>query len=972
MKKITFVIKLSLILLLATACNVTDVPTTTSAMDYFPILENVHYIYQGEGNEYASFDVYIDYNDSNHIQQRINNGGSETVEVLAIEDNQVSLVYQQSEIYYRENFLARNEMNEVLLQDPIEVGTTWTVQDNLTRTITSIDTTVEAPDTNYSAVAVTTEGLDYQTIDYYVKDIGLVKTEYLAENMQVSSLLIGIENDVKMTETVNFYYPDIESDLYYYKSVDLEFSTNDITGAIMAAAYKDEHPEELGRVFSTNTQINEYYLMEEDVVNLDLNQEFLTEMNAGSGFEAMILQSIANTFGSYYMVNNVNLTIDGNLYESGHFAFMEGEYLTVDTINSLDISEYGNGAEVTSVASDYFPILDNIHYIYQGSGNEYASYDAYVDFFNEDSFQLRINNGGTEMIRVIKVEQNRITCVYEKGEVYYRENALNKTNTSQILLQGPIAVGTTWTVSSGVTSTITNGAIAVTTPSGNYTAIEVTTEYPDSTTHDYYVKDIGLVKSISTAENYEVTASLETIEEDTPLIQYINFYYPNINDDTIYYTSRAVSFNTNDITRFVFQNAYKEQIENQPGRVFSANTKINWYYLNRDGMAYIDLNQAFISEMNAGAGYEAMILRCVANTFGQYYGVSDVVLTIDGGLYESGHIALGRFEYLDVKTDDCKDLSTLVDSADSTAQSYFPILENTHYVYEGDGNEYAGYDVYVDYTNASKIQQRINNTGTEVVRVLNIEENRITVVYNQAETYYRENSLNKNNTSEILLQGPIEVGTSWQLSNGTTRTITSVSANVTTPSGSYNAIEVTNSAANYQNVDYYVEGIGLVKQVNTGEGYEVSSSLKTVEYDTPLVQNIRFFYPNINDDKIYFKTRNISFHTNDITRIVLQNAYKDVPAGVGPVFSTNTKINWYYLNRDGMVYIDLSQDYITEMNAGSGYEAMMLQCIANTFGSYYQNNRVLLTIDGGLYESGHIYLERFEYLTVNTEDSVAL
>jgi hypothetical protein len=52
-----------------------------------------------------------------------------------------------------------------------------------------------------------------------------------------------------------------------------------------------------------------------------------------------------------------------------------------------------------------------------------------------------------------------------------------------------------------------------------------------------------------------------------------------------------------------------------------------------------------------------MILQCVANTFGGYCGVGKVILTIDGGLYESGHIALQKGEYLTVDTQNCLPLS---------------------------------------------------------------------------------------------------------------------------------------------------------------------------------------------------------------------------------------------------------------------------------------------------------------------------
>jgi hypothetical protein len=60
------------------------------------------------------------------------------------------------------------------------------------------------------------------------------------------------------------------------------------------------------------------------------------------------------------------------------------------------------------------------------------------------------------------------------------------------------------------------------------------------------------------------------------------------------------------------------------------------------------------------------------------------------------------------------------------------------------------------------------------------------------------------------------------------------------------------------------------------------------------------------------------------------------------------------------------------MNAGSGYEAMVLQCVANTFGSYYNKDKVILTVEGALYESGHIKLAKGEYLEVKTAGAAAI
>jgi hypothetical protein len=73
-------------------------------------------------------------------------------------------------------------------------------------------------------------------------------------------------------------------------------------------------------------------------VEIDLNQAFLSEMNAGALYESMILTSIANTFAQYMGAEEIILTIDGRLYASGHLEMMEGETISVDFSNTQEIN----------------------------------------------------------------------------------------------------------------------------------------------------------------------------------------------------------------------------------------------------------------------------------------------------------------------------------------------------------------------------------------------------------------------------------------------------------------------------------------------------------------------------------------------------------------------------------------------------------------------------------------------------------
>ncbi len=318
---------------------------------------------------------------------------------------------------------------------------------------------------------------------------------------------------------------------------------------------------------------------------------------------------------------------------------------------------------------------------------------------------------------------------------------------------------------------------------------------------------------------------------------------------------------------------------------------------------------------------------------------------------------------------------------DLDISSYYPIKNDTRYIYEGTGNEFASYDSYTEYTDQENnmVQQRVDNGGTVLAEIIEIKDGEIKKIFSRSESYYREDFIRDNvldnleeKDEEILLKEPIQRGNSWTLNDGRVRVITDISAEVSTVKGKYEAVEVTtkgpkdSETPDDKTVDYYVKDIGIVKSTFISDVIEITSELKEIENDAKLIQNIDFFYPDINDEKLHHEDKEVVFKTNDVTRIKLEEAYKKALEDVDPVVLTeNTKINSLYLNNDGMVYIDLSKDFLGEMNAGAGYESKILESLADTFGNYYYSDKVLLTIDGGDYESGHILLQKGDYLDVN-------
>lgn len=313
---------------------------TLTVKDLYPFVADTEYIYDGEGNEYAPYNRYTDFLDTenNRLQTRTDNGGTETVRVLEIKDGKLSVIKTINECYYRDNFMdaaAAEDKAEVLLMEPLEVGTEWTIPDGSKRYISGIGVNVDTPSGTYQAIEVTTEGTDSTSKDYYAPVIGLVKSVFSSGDTEVSSVLKEIKANAPFTQTIDIYYPDSDEKIHA-EPLALTFKTGDETRLILEAALtKRAVEEDYQPLASTNTKLNSLYLDEDKIVHADFSPELVTEMNAGSGFETLILQCITNTLGNYYGTDEVYLTVDKKPYKSGHIEMKEGETLKVKTDNVI-------------------------------------------------------------------------------------------------------------------------------------------------------------------------------------------------------------------------------------------------------------------------------------------------------------------------------------------------------------------------------------------------------------------------------------------------------------------------------------------------------------------------------------------------------------------------------------------------------------------------------------------------------------
>lgn len=326
--------------------------------------------------------------------------------------------------------------------------------------------------------------------------------------------------------------------------------------------------------------------------------------------------------------------------------------LPVEDVTDEDSSgtDTENEEDNNFTLQDYYPVQADTEYIYAGEGNEFASYRRYTDFIDStnNKFQTRTNNGGTETVRVIEIKDGKISVVSIVNECYYRDNIMDRKSTAmeepEILLMEPLVQGTAWKTSEGDNRFISGTEVSIETPVGSYKAIEVTTESEDSTTKDYYVPQVGLVKELFQSEEMEVSSTLSEINTATPFTQIMEVFYPD-SDEKIYVEPITLTFGTGDDTKEIMQEALrKDGSKDSYLQLASANTIINSLNLDANNIVHVDFSTEFVQEMNLGAGYEELLLQSVTNTLGNYYGAKEVSITLDGKPYESGHVLMKEGE----------------------------------------------------------------------------------------------------------------------------------------------------------------------------------------------------------------------------------------------------------------------------------------------------------------------------------------
>jgi len=184
-----------------TACSQVDNPgreenqKALNLKAYFPMHQGMEYSYAGEGNEFAPFTRRIMFARDNYLQLTDDNGGTVIVKVYKYNDNEITEVFSEGEFYGDENIIPdvqdNEEKGEIILKAPLEVGNSWSSNDQ-EREIVAVDQEVKVPaGTFYQVIKIkiTYQDSNNTGYEYYGPNIGLIRSEYVGEGFEIISEL---------------------------------------------------------------------------------------------------------------------------------------------------------------------------------------------------------------------------------------------------------------------------------------------------------------------------------------------------------------------------------------------------------------------------------------------------------------------------------------------------------------------------------------------------------------------------------------------------------------------------------------------------------------------------------------------------------------------------------------------------------------------------------------------------------------
>lgn len=154
----------------------------------------------------------------------------------------------------------------------------------------------------------------------------------------ISINTLGFKSQDSYIFVMETYYPLHEDIGCGYLELEVEMNGDDDFLPILEDIFKNPPSEGLIPSMPKKAHINSMsFDLRSRILNIDFSKEFL-DYTFGSSLEYDSLRSIVNTLGEFYNIDKVSISIEGKLYESGHFALRPGEYFEVNLKDAIKIN----------------------------------------------------------------------------------------------------------------------------------------------------------------------------------------------------------------------------------------------------------------------------------------------------------------------------------------------------------------------------------------------------------------------------------------------------------------------------------------------------------------------------------------------------------------------------------------------------------------------------------------------------------
>ena len=299
----------------------------------------------------------------------------------------------------------------------------------------------------------------------------------------------------------------------------------------------------------------------------------------------------------------------------------------------------------------------------------------------------------------------------------------------------------------------------------------------------------------------------------------------------------------------------------------------------------------------------------------------------------------------------------------------FPLMPDTLITYTVDGMESPGTRmIYNTYISGNRAQRMINASHfPPSLEIIEVGSDQVRLIFGDPFHYNVENLTGVSPTLDfVILQAPIEVGTSW--SNGLeTSQITAVDAEVETPLGTFTAVQVTTvTPSGFEERYYYAPGVGLVKSVHPNEIGTFVVTLSSIEPNTPVDLPLFVLFPNIAENTMEIESRPLSALTNtDLVPLLAEELSAPPSDDTLPLLPDAAVLNSIEIFRsENIAHVDVASRLSDWNYIGDGTIGAVFMALANTIGIFTEVNSVSFTMDGDTFEWGPIKLEAGDAVTV--------